>query len=105
MQTSQPFVVHSGHRAFRVLLLFYPSSLRSRFRDEMLAVFEDQVSSAWEQSGYRGVFQSWWRALSEILLIAAPARLDSLKIPVLSILFGFFLTAWFFAYFAPHCAK
>ncbi len=108
MRTSQrPFLVQSGGRAYSLLLLCYPRSLRSRFQQEMLAVFEDQLHAAWEASGYRGALQSWWRAIAEILCIAFPARLDSLKIPILSILLGLFLTVVFFAYVIPsaHCTK
>lgn len=73
----------------------------------MLSVFEDQIGSAWRRSGYRGVIECWWRTLQELVWVAFPARLESLKIPVLSILLGLLLTAFFFAYVAPsaHCAK
>lgn len=102
-----PFLVHSGHRAYRLLLFFYPSSVRLGFQQEMLAVFEDQIRDGWEQSGYRGVLQSWWRALSELLYIAFPARLNSLKIPAVSILLSFLLAALFFSKMIPpgHCPK
>lgn len=94
-------------RLYSLLLLCYPDSLRAGFQEEMLSVFEDQVHFAWEQSGYRGIVQCWWRAIAEMLCVAFPTRLDSLKIPVFSILLGLFLTASFFAYVAPsaHCAK
>lgn len=102
-----PLSVQVGGRVYSLLLVFYPSSLRAGFQQEMLSVFEDQIHFAWKQSGYRGVLQCWWRAIMELLCIAFPARLDSLKIPVFSILLGLFLTASFFAYVAPsaHCAK
>ncbi|HYA78778.1 MAG TPA: hypothetical protein VED65_00450 [Candidatus Bathyarchaeia archaeon] len=108
MQTSQtPFLVHSGCFAYRILLLWYPSSLRSRFQQEMLAVFEDQLRGAWQLSGYRGVLESWWRALLELLCLALPARLDALRIPAVSILLSLLLTALFFANVIPQgpCPK
>jgi hypothetical protein len=108
MQTSQAsLLVQSSCRAYNLLLFFYPYSLRSRFEQEMLAVFEEQVHSAWEQSGYRGVLQSWGRSVTELFCIAFPARLDSLKIPLLSILLSLFLTVLFFGSAIPsgHCHK
>ena len=108
MRTKQmPLLAHAGGRVYSLLLIFYPSSLRVGFEQEMLSVFEDQIHFAWEQRGYCGVLECWWRAVEELLCVAFPARLDSLKIPVLSILLGLFLTASFFAYVAPsaHCAK
>lgn len=101
-----PLPVQVGGRVYTLLLVFYPSSLRAGFQQEMLSVFEDQIHFAWEQSGYRGLLQCGWRAIVELLCIAFPARLDSLKIPALSILLGLFLTAFFFAYvLPPSCAK
>jgi hypothetical protein len=102
-----PAIVQSGCRAYSLLLFFYPYSLRCRFEQEMIAVFEDQVCHAWEQSGYSGVLRSWWRALAELLRIAFPARLESLKIPVLSLLLSLLVTALFFSNALPlgHCPK
>lgn len=101
-----PSLAQAG-RLYSLLLLCYPASLRAGFQQEMLSVFEDQIHFAWENSRYRGVVRCWWRAVAEMLCVAFPARLDSLKIPVFSILLGLFLTASFFAYVAPsaHCAK
>ena len=107
MHNSQrPFLVQAG-RFYALLLLFYPPSLRAGFEQQMLSVFEDQIRSAWRRSGYRGVMECWLRALEELVSLAFPALLESLRIPVLSILLGLFLTASFFAYLAPsaHCAK
>ena len=98
-------LIHSGSRAYRLLLFCYPAPLRSRFQQEMLAVFEDQVRGGWERSGYRGVFESWWRALGELLYIAFPARLEALKIPALSILLSLLLASIFFAKVIPPCPK
>lgn len=108
MHTNQmPFLAQGGGRFYSLLLLCYPASLRAGFQQEMLSVFEDQIHFAWEKYGYRGVVQCWLRAIMEMLCVALPARLDALRIPVLSILLGLFLTACFFAYVAPsaHCAK
>lgn len=108
MHTSQITpLAHAGGRLYSLLLFCYPASLRTGFQQEMLSVFEDQIHFAWEQSGYRGVAQCWWRTIEEMLSVALPARLESLKIPVFSILLSLFLTASFFAYVAPsaHCAK
>lgn len=108
MRTSQmPFLAQAGGRFYSLLLFFYPSSLRAGFEQQMLSVFEDQLHSGWEHSGYRGLVECWWRAVEEVVCVAFAARLDSLKIPFLSILLGLFLTASFFAYVAPsaHCAK
>ena len=101
-QTS--LLLQSSARAYRMMLHVYPGSLRSLFQQEMLSVFEDQLQSAWERSGYRGVARCWCGAVVEMLSLAFP---DSLTIPALSILLGLFLTASFLAYIAPsaHCAK
>jgi hypothetical protein len=106
MQTSQtPLLVKSSCYAYNLLLFFYPYSLRSRFQQQMASLFEDQAFLSWEQSGYRGVLKCWWRAIAELLCVALPARLDSLKIPVLSILISIFLTVLFFAKVIPQCSK
>jgi hypothetical protein len=102
-----PAVLHAAGRAYGFLLFFYPAAFRSRFAQEMSSVFEEQTHAAWEESGYTGLFESWWRALSEVICIAFPARMESLKIPAISLLLSLFLTALFFAITLPlgYCHK
>ena len=105
--SSTPAILNAAGRAYGLLLLFYPAALRSRFAQEMSSVFEEQTHAAWEESGYTGLIESWWRALSEIVCIAFPARVESLKIPAISILLSLLLTALFFAITLPpgYCHK
>jgi hypothetical protein len=100
-------ILHASGHAYWFLLLFYPAPLRSRFGQEMSSVFEEQTYAAWEESGFTGVLESWWRALAEAICIAFPARLELLKIPAISLLLSLFLTALFFANAVPvdHCHK
>jgi hypothetical protein len=104
---SPPAALHAAGRAYSFLLLFYPAPLRSRFGPEMSSVFEEQTHAAWQESGYTGVLESWWRALAEVICIAFPARLERLKIPAISLLLSLFLAALFFANAVPagHCHK
>ena len=103
----RPAILHAASHAYGFLLLFYPAPLRSRFGPEMSSVFEEQTHAAWEESGYTGVFESWWRALAEVICIAFLARLEWLKIPAISLLLSLFLAALFFANAVPagHCHK
>lgn len=98
-----PALVRSGPRAYSWLVFFYPSALCTRFRDEMTHVFEQQLRSAWQAQGYRGVLRSWCTAVLELCSIAIPARLESLKIPAISLLLSFLFIALALVAIAPSC--
>lgn len=98
-----PVFVRSAPRAYAWLLFFYPPSIRTRFRDEMTHVFEQQLRSAWQARGYRGVLRSWWTAIAELLRIGLPARLETLKISAISLLLSFLFIALALVAIAPSC--
>jgi dienelactone hydrolase len=75
MNRHTPRLVHVSGEIYRLLLFFYPPSLRHQFGQEMELLFQDQVRDGWEESGYRGFLRIWYRAVAELVRIALPARL------------------------------
>jgi hypothetical protein len=69
-------VLHISCRLYGWMLVLYPPALRSRFHQEMVDVFEQQISQAWQRGQFRGVAVVWSCALEELVLVALPARLN-----------------------------
>ena len=75
MNSHTPRLVNASSKIYRLLLFFYPPSLRHLFGQEMELLFQEQIRDAWEESGYTGLLRSWYRATAELVRIALPARL------------------------------
>jgi hypothetical protein len=86
MNSYMPRLVQASGKVYRLLLLFYPHSLRRRFGREMELLFQEQLRHEWEESGYMGFLRSWYCAGSELVRIALPARLLRLTLAFLLLL-------------------
>ena len=81
-------VLYLSCRLYRLLLIAYPSALRTRFGQEMAGVFEEQIEEAWQRGKLRGVAGVWSCALEELVLVALPSWLNPglLRIGAISLL-------------------
>ena len=81
-------VLRVSCRLFEWMLVLYPPALRSQFGREMVDVFKQQISDAWQLGGFPGVARVWSCAAEELLLVALPARfnLSTLRICTVSLL-------------------
>lgn len=73
---NQPEASHE--RVYRGLLRLYPTEFRSRFGDEMVQLFGDQLRDARTgrgQSGPAGAVQIWLRTLSDLAITVASEHL------------------------------
>ena len=61
-------------RAYRALLLLYPSEFRSRFGTELTDVVRDQVRAARSGSGARGLAATWAHAFADLAVSAVAER-------------------------------
>src|SRR5690348_3600828 len=59
-----------GERAFRALLLLYPSSFRARFGGEMVAFFNARRSEVGHHGGMRASVRLWGHLLTDVALTA-----------------------------------
>jgi hypothetical protein len=62
---------------YRMLLRLYPTELRSRYGDEMTAVFGQFLRDAYVRSGTRGAAFACARAFGEFFTVALPRHLVS----------------------------
>jgi hypothetical protein len=81
-------VLRVSCQLFEWLLVLYPPALRSQFEREMVDVFEQQISEAWQLGRFPAVARVWSCAAEELLLVAIPARfnLPTLRICTVSLL-------------------
>jgi hypothetical protein len=61
-------------RTYRALLRVYPARFRSRFADEMVQLFCDQLSDARRERGAAGTAGTWLATLGDLALTAAYER-------------------------------
>lgn len=62
----------SGHgRAYRRLLRLYPASFRTRYGDEMVQLFGDQLRDARDERASTGTAVTWIRTLGDLAVTAA----------------------------------
>src|SRR2546428_4651459 len=95
--STMPDIVRTSSQVYSFLLHLYPPALRCRFGVEMAQVFEEQIRDAYQERGSRGALSTWYCAAEEMLLIALPARLESLLVPAVSLLLSLLLIACFFS--------
>jgi hypothetical protein len=74
-----------SHKVYESSLVFYPKDLRGDFGNEMIGVFDEQVSEAYTRSGFSGLLRVWFRATREIVTVAFPARLAERAIPIIAV--------------------
>ena len=59
----------ASRRAYRALLRLYPAAFRTRFADEMVQLFEDQLRDA--RGAPAGALTTWLRTLGDLAVTAA----------------------------------
>ncbi len=66
----------TGHaRVYRALLRLYPASFRTRFTDEMVLLFDDQLRDARQTSATVGMLMTWTRIIGDLLITATAEHL------------------------------
>jgi hypothetical protein len=72
---------------YRILLRLYPNEIRRRWEREITDAFALQLADAWQEAGWGGVAQVWFRAVAEVFRIALPLQVAraALAIPVVSL--------------------
>lgn len=69
-------VIRASCLVYDHLLVFYPSEFRRRFGGEMAQLFEELMCDA-AQRGPIAIVSLWRSALSELLSVAVPLRLQN----------------------------
>jgi hypothetical protein len=90
-----------------VLLLFYPRELRDRYSGEMRRVFLEQLRDEWKRSGTAGAARAVFKAIWEVIIVAAPLQMrnPSIIAAALSFVTSSILVLTFFRAVSPHCGK
>lgn len=60
-------LLRASGAAYRLLLLRYPRHLRSRYGDEMGALFDEEAARRIRSTGLRGLAAVWWKAIRDLL--------------------------------------
>ncbi len=92
-------VLRVSCRLFEWMLVLYPPALRSQFGQEMMDVFEQQISEAWQLNRFPGIALVWSCAAEELIMVALPARLNPATlrtgaVSLLSTLAVFYFVLW-----------
>jgi hypothetical protein len=92
-------VLRISCRLFEWMLVLYPPALRSQFGQEMMDVFEQQISEAWQLNRFPGIALVWSCAAEELILVALPARLNpstlrTCTLSLLTTLAVFYFVLW-----------
>lgn len=67
----------SGHvRVYRWLLRLYPASFRTRFADEMVLLFGDQLRDARRERAMAGMMTTWTRTLGDLIVTATAEHIQ-----------------------------
>jgi hypothetical protein len=66
----------TGHaRVYRALLRLYPAPFRTRFADEMVLLFSDQLRDALDERAAVGTLTTWTRTIGDLLVTATTEHL------------------------------
>jgi hypothetical protein len=95
---SSSAVLEICHKVYERSLVLYPRDLYRVFGDEMLEVFDEQVSDAYSQSGFRGLLRVCFGATRELVTIALPGRLAQRMLPVFAVSATLAFMVWFAGY-------
>jgi putative ABC transport system permease protein len=60
-------LLHFSVRLYRIALLRYPRELRTRYGEEMVALFEEHARDRCERDGLRGLSSAWWRTAKDLM--------------------------------------
>ncbi len=92
---------------FGWVLRAYPADFRSRFGNEMMDVFSEDIRDRHKQRGFLGSVNGVCSALWEVISVAGPLRFKGSLAPavVISIVASSIFTLAFFAAVAPRCIK
>ena len=94
-------VIDASCKIYETSLAFYPDDLRSEFGEEMVEVFEEQLSDAYGAQGIRGFLRIWLCTVREFVTIAVTGQLARCTVPVLAVATAFVLMIWLAGFMAP----
>lgn len=79
-------LLHLSICLYRIIVHGYPASLRESYQDEMVDVFEQEVTDAWAAHGLHGVLRVWIGVGLESLRIVLPHQAGVFAVPVSALL-------------------
>ena len=88
---SNSAVLDVSRKVYETSLALYPKDLRTDFGEEMVEVFEEQISDAYQEHGMCGVLNVWTHAVREFVGIAIVKRM---LVPAFAIITAFVLMIW-----------
>ena len=77
--TDSPRCVERSVRIYAALIKAYPASFRSEYADEMILVFRDLATDAWDRRGVCGLLALWLRVLVDLVRTAPKEHLLNRK--------------------------
>jgi len=92
-KTESP-IIEVSRKVYETSLSFYPDDLRTDFGEEMIEVFEQQISEAYKENGTRGLLQVWLCAAREFVSIALTSQLTQRMVPVVAAITALALMLW-----------
>ena len=94
-------VLEVSRKIYETSLVLYPEDLRKEFGEEMVEVFEEQVSDAYAERGLRGLIRVWLCAAREFVSIALTGQLAERMVPIVAVGAAFALMVWLAGFMAP----
>ncbi len=92
------FILDVSRKVFERSLGCYPKDLRDDFGNEMMEVFDEQVSDAYSSGGYVGILRVWVSAVREIVTVALPGRFAERAIAIVAVTLTLAFLLWFASY-------
>jgi len=97
---SDSAVIEVSRKVYETSLALYPKDLRDDFGDEMIEVFEEQITDAYQEHGVRGLLRVWLCATREFFSIALTGQIAERMVPVLAVVTAFVLMLWLAGFMA-----
>ncbi len=94
-------VLEVSRKIYETSLGLYPDDLRKEFGDEMVEVFEEQVTDAYTERGLPGLLRVWFCAAREFVSIALTGQIAERMVPILAVGTAFALMLWLAGFMAP----
>jgi len=93
-------VLDVSRKIYETSLVLYPDDLREEFGEEMVEVFQEQVTDAYAERGVRGLIGVWFCAAREFFAIALSGQPVQRMVPILAVGTAFALMVWLAGYMA-----
>jgi hypothetical protein len=91
-------MLDASRKVYERSLVCYPKHLREDFGNEMMQVFDEQVSDAYSRSGLAGILRVWFSATREIVTVALPGRFAERAFLIVGVTASLAFMLWFASY-------